>query len=151
MVMWRCLIVAVGAVLTRSGSFDDVNYNYHDSVFDEGWSHRKFGNVDMNDFAAVRSVLMLIDASGVDLNKKFGDVGQAFIHLAAVRGDAKNIPLFKEFGADLNLQDKAGHTPLLLASIDGRTKSVEALLDSGANPNIAREDGVAPLHVAAAR
>jgi len=52
-------------------------------------------------------------------------------------------------GADINIQDKQGWTPLHWAARYGREATVELLLDKGADINIQDKQGWTPLHWAA--
>jgi ankyrin repeat protein len=54
-------------------------------------------------------------------------------------------------GADLEVKNKDGFTPLILASYVGAQDIVEALLSAGANPRAACKDGDTPLHYACAQ
>ncbi|KAF7952041.1 uncharacterized protein EAE97_001538 [Botrytis byssoidea] len=52
-------------------------------------------------------------------------------------------------GADVEIRDGTGNTPLFWAAKGGHTEIVSRLLDVGANPNIGGHDGPKPIHVAA--
>jgi len=54
-------------------------------------------------------------------------------------------------GADVNLQDKNGCTPLSIAAINGKVSTVKLLLESGADPNIPCNHGPNPLIMACSR
>jgi ankyrin repeat protein len=68
--------------------------------------------------------------------------------LAAQSGHPKTIERLLEAGANLNVRDKEGQTPLYKAAKFGYSKTVEKLLDSGANPNLEDKDGKTALDVA---
>ena len=51
-------------------------------------------------------------------------------------------------GANVDVQDSNGRTPLFMAS-EGHIDSVRVLLEAGANANLQDKKGVTPLHVAA--
>ncbi|KDQ07851.1 hypothetical protein BOTBODRAFT_82704, partial [Botryobasidium botryosum FD-172 SS1] len=51
-------------------------------------------------------------------------------------------------GADANIQDYHGYTPLHIAARCGSTPNVKALLQSGANPHIHDDGGRTALHAA---
>ena len=144
MVMWRCLIVAVGAALARSdAAITQDKLDALESAFQEG----EYSLV--NDVEAVRGIL----DTGWDVNRRFAVNGQTLLHLTAKHGNSKVVQLLVDYGATVDLQDSEGSTPLLVASIEKKkrsTENVKALLDSGADPNIARaDDGRTPLHSAA--
>jgi ankyrin repeat protein len=48
-------------------------------------------------------------------------------------------------GADINLCDKQGYSPLFVASLSGLCDVVKCLLSSGANINLCDEVGHSPL------
>ena len=54
-------------------------------------------------------------------------------------------------GANPNVRDGDGSTPLHWAVITGDLAAIKALLDTSANPNIKDESGMTPLHQAAMR
>ena len=51
-------------------------------------------------------------------------------------------------GANSDLQDVRGRTPLHWAVLPGHGETAKELLDAGANPDLQDEDGMAPLHLA---
>ena len=87
-------------------------------------------------------------------------IGQnpAAIHVAAQFSDVTAVNLLIEGGADVNLRDGLGLTPLHIAIYKDKPDVAEALLKAGADPNAVfsgRDDGVydgtepGPLHLAA--
>lgn len=60
-------------------------------------------------------------------------------------------PLVLQYGADVNLQDRIGLTPLYHAASAGNMAVVRLLLDNGADVNATNEIGVTPLFAALAR
>jgi ankyrin repeat protein len=69
--------------------------------------------------------------------------------LEAVRsGDATAARALLAAGADANVRDVDGATPLLYAAHSANTEIVRALLAAGADPNLGNRYGVAPLHEA---
>lgn len=60
-------------------------------------------------------------------------------------------PLVLQYGADVNLQDRLGLTPLHHAASAGNMAVVRLLLDNGADVNASNEIGVTPLYSALAR
>jgi len=67
---------------------------------------------------------------------------------AVRRGDYEAVRRLLAQGADPNLRDERGFTPLHIASAKGLVDVAELLLMSGADPNAAGEAGVTPLHLA---
>jgi len=58
------------------------------------------------------------------------------------------LKLLLDHGADVNVQDKWGYTPLYWACLHGQTKAVRLLLSHGADVNIRDEGDRTPLHAA---
>ena len=85
------------------------------------------------------------------LNIRSGAKGYGLSHLAAGRGDLRRLALLAELGADLNLRENRGYTPLAVAAIDGKAEAVRQLLSAGADANVTDNAGGTPLHHAAVR
>ena len=64
---------------------------------------------------------------------------------AVLAGDFEAVKALIDAGADLNIQDDDGDTPLHWAA-DGYTDIARALIDAGADLNIQDDDGWTPLH-----
>ena len=152
MVMWRCLILAVGAALARGdarrkGNDQDTRRKGNDQdKLNAMTSALAKGDFSvLNDVEAVRDIL---DA-GWEPNKQNVENGRTLLHITAWHGDPKVVLLLVEYGADVDLQDfptpwavGGGSTPLLLATWRNRSENVKAFLDSGASPNISGMDGL---------
>ncbi len=66
-----------------------------------------------------------------------------------VADDITEIQKLIEAGADVNVTNSNGETPLYVASSKNQTEVVKLLLEAGADVNKGRiEDGYTPLHVA---
>ena len=70
---------------------------------------------------------------------------------AAKNGDLIKVQTALENGANPNVKDKDGHTPLHLAAFTGHVEIVKILLERGANPNAGNNNGWTPLHAAASK
>ncbi len=71
---------------------------------------------------------------GADVNfKDYYGKTPIFYHASAWDG---NVPLLLELGAEADVADSSGVTPLHLASLYGRTDAVKALLDAGIDANV---------------
>lgn len=71
-----------------------------------------------------------------------GDTG---LHLVVQRRDVLWIRFLLQRGADPNIRNKKGITPLQLATSMGFTDGVEALIKGGANVNVGDQTGETPL------
>ena len=71
-----------------------------------------------------------------------GDTG---LHVVVARSDALWIRFLLQRGADPNIANKRGITPLQLAASLGFTEGAEALIGGGANVDVADKTGETPL------
>lgn len=71
-----------------------------------------------------------------------GDTG---LHIVVARSDVLWIRFLLQRGADPNIRNKKGVTPLQLATAMGFTDGVEALIKGGASVNISDQTGETPL------
>ncbi len=67
---------------------------------------------------------------------------------AAREGSIEAVRALAESGADLNLADPDGTTPLILAIVNARFDTAVVLLEKGADPNRADQMGMTPLYAA---
>jgi ankyrin repeat protein len=74
-----------------------------------------------------------------------GDTG---LHIVVARNDALWVRFLLQRGADPNIRNKKGVTPLQLATAIGFVEGAEALLNGGASVNIADQTGETPLMTA---
>jgi ankyrin repeat protein len=71
------------------------------------------------------------------------------LHLAAHRGDIDKVRSILEKGTNVDVRDKAGHTPLFYAASAGQLHVVEFLISKGADVNAKdNRDGETPLFYA---
>ena len=82
-------------------------------------------------------------AVGADPNAKSD--GASALYQAVDLADPAAVGVLLAGGADTNLPDASGDTPLLAAIASDQATVVEDLLDSGADANLAGSDGVTPL------
>ena len=94
---------------------------------------------------------MLILEGGANVNFR-NMVGEAAIHVAALRGNCPMVELLLGFGADPNVSHGArygGKTPLHIGVEQDCLNLVTLLLNHDADPNIPDTFGKVPLHKAA--
>lgn len=75
--------------------------------------------------------------------------GRMLLSIVADRGDTGLVKLIIEKGADINVQDKYGHTALFDAAEEGHLDVVKMLLDAGAKIDLCGNSGTRPMHRAA--
>tara|TARA_B100000586_G_scaffold154803_1_gene112631 strand:+ start:100 stop:492 length:393 start_codon:yes stop_codon:yes gene_type:complete len=64
---------------------------------------------------------------------------------AIAGGDIEAVKQHLAAGADVNVKNKVGGTPLHFAALEGRKEIVELLIAKGADVNVKTEDGLTPL------
>ena len=69
------------------------------------------------------------------------EAGQGYLHRYAALGDLTAIKVITEAGANVNLPDNSGMTPMHYAAYNGHLPAVRALFNAGANPNHRAIDG----------
>lgn len=83
---------------------------------------------------------------GADPNAKY-DSKSSLIH-AVFRRDCRLLRFVIEAGADVNMADSFGLTPLHYAAMHGHSTMINILLTYGADPNVQDNVGWTPLHFA---
>ncbi|CAL8279153.1 unnamed protein product [Lota lota] len=81
-----------------------------------------------------------------DKVNKRNERGETTLHLAAIRGDAKQVKELISLGADVNVKDFAGWTPLHEACNLGYYDVAKVLIAAGAEVNTQGLDDDTPLH-----
>ena len=98
---------------------------------------------DLKDIPRLFGVLL---HAGADPDIQDKD-GYTVLHNAVLGADEEIALLLIQSGADVNVANNEGVTPLCFASGMGLPRVVSALLERGANPNV-RMEGITPLHMA---
>jgi len=94
--------------------------------------------------------------SGTDVNVGGGIYGSA-LHLAVVRTNLLLTEMMIKRGAEVNVEDSEGNTPLhfimnVFSKNETKYKAIaESLVMSGAKPNARNKELWAPIHIAARR
>ena len=90
-------------------------------------------------------VLEMLAKPGSNINTRDVTSGEGALHIVIKRGDEVYLRFLLQKGADANLRDGKGNTPLLLAVTLGQTNMIPILTAAGANPNLANSAGETPL------
>jgi ankyrin repeat protein len=79
------------------------------------------------------------------INTRDVTTGEGALHIVIKRHDATYLRFLLAKGADPNLRDNSGSTPMLLAVDTGQADLISVLKDARANPNLANSAGETPL------
>jgi hypothetical protein len=79
------------------------------------------------------------------LNTRDYSTGEGALHIVVKRSDATYLRYLLAQGADPNIRDGQGNTPLLLSVGMGAPDMMQVLLDKKANVNLANSSGETPL------
>lgn len=71
--------------------------------------------------------------------------GDGAVHIVAKRGDLPYLNYLLQHGADPNLRDAGGNSPLMIAVTFGQVGLIPLLLAARANPNLGNTAGETPL------
>uniref|UniRef100_W5MM82 Fibronectin type III and ankyrin repeat domains 1 n=1 Tax=Lepisosteus oculatus TaxID=7918 RepID=W5MM82_LEPOC len=92
---------------------------------------------------------MINDGCKVDV-KDSGSLWTPLMRVSAVTGDADVASLLISAGADVNVKDKDGKTPLMVAALNNHEDLVQLLLEKGADCQIKNEFGAGVIEMAKA-
>ena len=133
--MWQRLLVSVMVAAATVGAspaaaqFSD-SYNFIKAVKDRD----------------VNKAIELADKPGTTVvNTRDNDTGETGIHIVTRRGDLGWLGLLFQKGANLNLKDREGNTPLMLATISRWSEGVATLIRLKAQVNIQNRLGETPI------
>lgn len=91
-------------------------------------------------------VIKILDTPGQQIvNAKDVTTGEGALHIVIKRGDETYLRYLLSRGADPNLRDGRGDTPLLIAVQYGQNGMVDVLTKAKANPNLGNGGGETPL------
>ena len=88
---------------------------------------------------------LLTDTNGSIINTKSRQTGEAALHIVAKNGDAVYLRFLIQKGANPNIQDGTGNTPMMIAIASGFDEGVSILITYHANVNLANNSGETPL------
>jgi len=91
-------------------------------------------------------VMQFLNRPGTTIiNTRDYRTGETALHIVVKRGDLTYLRFLLAKGADPNLRDEKGTTPLLLAATSKSTEMISVLVQQGANVNLGNSSGETPL------
>ena len=130
-------------LLTSESLQKKVKSLYHQQILDDEkklWHASEKGNTE--------EIKRLLSSSMVNVNRYYVDQSPA-LNKAVEHGHKEVVQAFLDAGAEINMADWRGRTPLYWAAMLGHKDIVQILLDREAQSNIADTDGWTPLHKSA--
>ncbi|PZQ61981.1 MAG: hypothetical protein DI544_05095 [Sphingomonas taxi] len=92
------------------------------------------------------AVVAMLDQPGQTIvNARDVTTGEGAVHIVVKRGDATYLRYLLAKGADPNLRDGGGETPMMLAVQAGQPDLVQVLATAKANANLGNNGGETPL------
>lgn len=88
---------------------------------------------------------ILTDTNGGIINAKDRSSGDGALHIVVRQGDSTWLRFLIQKGANPNIQDGRGNTPMMIATEIGFLEGVQILIRYGANVNLANASGETPL------
>ena len=91
-------------------------------------------------------VIAMLGRPGANIiNTRDVTTGEGALHIVVKRGDNAYVRFLLSKGADANLRDGRGNTPMLLAVDTGQADLIPILIAGRANPNLGNGSGETPL------
>lgn len=91
-------------------------------------------------------VVQMLDEPGQTIvNTRDVSNGEGALHIVVRRGDLTYLTFLLQRGADANMRDGHGDTPLMLAVQGSQIQMIDPLIFKGGNPNLANASGETPL------
>lgn len=91
-------------------------------------------------------VLAMLGRPGATpVNARDVSTGESALHIVVRRGDAVYTRYLLSKGADANMRDGKGNTPMLIAAQQSQADLIPILAEGKANPNLANAAGETPL------
>ncbi|XP_038070828.1 fibronectin type 3 and ankyrin repeat domains 1 protein-like [Patiria miniata] len=121
------------------------SYNASYETRDKGGSTAMHWAVDGGNVALIQSMI----ADGASVNQKgWGSGWTPLLRCAAMAGDPNVARVLINAGAEVNVKDKDGKTPLMIASLNGHVTLVQLLVEKGADPTVRTEFGMSAVEMA---
>lgn len=115
------------------------------------------GLAQLGGSASYKFLQAVRDSKGDDVTKMLNEpgttiidtrdysTGEGALHIVVKRGDSTYLRFLLAKGADPNIRDNKGNTPLLLAASVGAVDLIQVLISSNANVNLGNSSGETPL------
>lgn len=97
-------------------------------------------------YSTVDMLQYLVDHGGDVKRGTGGDIGSP-LHWATCHNHSANVRFLLEHGADPNVENSSGSSPLLIACINTNATIIQLLLDAGADPTVSLPGGITALHI----
>jgi ankyrin repeat protein len=88
---------------------------------------------------------LITDTNGSIVNTKERDSGEAALHIIAKNGDTVYLRYLLQKGANPNIQDRAGNTPMMIAVNSNFVEGVLILIAYKGDVNVRNSSGETPL------
>lgn len=82
---------------------------------------------------SAEGLIACLEIGGAELNAKETEQGNTALHFAAANGSFKKVKALVEAGAEINIQNAVGNTPLMSACINDNVLIVSYLISKGAD------------------
>lgn len=97
---------------------------------------------------SAEALRILLLQPGIDVNQVHGPHAETALHAAADAGDFDAVEVLVENGSDVNVEDDAGHTPLVNSLFAKSIECTRLLIKSGARMDVQINQGYTLLHIA---
>ncbi len=121
-------------------AIESNNYSQFKTLLDSTTLHQRYGqNQTLLHYASIKNrfnMVELLVKKGILIDAKGGEYDATALHEAIRYGNISIATHLVKMGANVNIQDRNGHTPLHLSSALAYQNMVKLLLSNGANKSI---------------
>ena len=114
-----------------------IAMNFREPPHERPNSDPLWASIQLGDAPAVRQQI----ADGADINAVHAELGKTYLSLAALVGQPEMVTLLLDQGADVNLRNRDGGTPLHEAAFLGRHDVFDLLIQNGADQDAKNRRG----------